>query len=157
MAILKKLLKRAGAVVVVVVLYFLGIAIWASIPPRRPANVSRSAVFLFGLPVGAPFPTPKRGTWVDCWLDTSDSNRCRAIDADGTPIYEGPYIRFEGTGLVPQSEIQINTRASTDFFVIQGVLIPIIHLRDGTILIPAKDADEARRQALDWLRQNPNR
>jgi hypothetical protein len=150
-----KVLKWMVGVFFVGVVYVLGLWLWNIVPPRRPVNVARSAVFLFGLPVGAPFPIPKRGTWVNCWLDEEHGvNRCSAVWADGTFIYEGSFVRFEGTGPVPQNELQIDTKAIGDSVYFKGATIPIIHLRNGTILIPAEASEEAERQTLDWLRQN---
>lgn len=158
MSFLKKVLRRTGIMILAVILYWVAFGIWASIPPWRPTNVSRSAVFLFGAPPNtAPFPIPtsKKGTWVNCWLDTErDSDRCGAIDADGAPIYEGPYIRYEGGGPVPQNELVIDKRAHDNMDYFRDVMVPIIHLRNGTILIPAEDADAARLQVSNWLQFN---
>ena len=151
-----KFLKWIGGVVLLAVPYDFGLGLWNTIPPKRPATVSRNAVFLFGLPVGAPFPIPKRGFWVDCWLDEDHSmNPCRAARADGAFIYEGPFVRLKDTGPVPRNELQIDTKAIGDLVYFKGEAVPIVHLRDGVILIPAEESEEAKRQALDWLRQNP--
>jgi hypothetical protein len=153
--ILKKLVLWIFALVFLAVIYDFGLGIWGSFPPRRPANVSRSAVFIFGLPVGSPIPLQKKGTWVDCWLDKEHSiNLCREVWVDGTLIYEGPFIPLEGNGPLPQDRLQINTKVISDLDIFQGERIQIIHLRNGTILIPAEDAENARRQALYWLRYN---
>jgi hypothetical protein len=150
---LTKILKRVAIVVLALVLYYVALGIWAKIPPWRPANVPKTSVFLFGLPVGSPFPEPKQGTWVNCWLDTANAiDRCSSFNVDGAPIYEGPYIRYEGTGAVPQNELQIIAKISGDHDYFRGVNVPIVHLRSGVILIPAEDANNARAQASYWLR-----
>lgn len=152
---LKKLVLWIFALVLLLAIYNFGLGIWNSIPPRRPANVSRGAAFLFALPVGSPIPLPKRGTWVNCWLDEKQNvNLCRAARVDGSIIYEGPFVPLLGTGPVPQDRLQINTKAIGDSDYFHGQAVPIIHLLDSTVLIPAEDAENARRQALDWLRQN---
>jgi hypothetical protein len=104
-----------------------------------------------------PFPVPRQGIWVDCWLDNEHSvNRCWSEWSDGTFIYEGPFVRFEGSGAVPQSELQIDTKATGNSVYFNELLVPIVHLRNGTILIPSEATEEARRQTLAWLRQHQN-
>jgi hypothetical protein len=159
MNILKK--TRASpwglSVILILALYDLGLGWWNNIPPKRPRTVPPDSVFLFGLPVGAPFPIAKRGDWLNCWLDGAQNvNRCRVANVDGTFEFEGPFLRFEGVGPVSQNALQIDIKATDnkqEWIFFRGELVPLVHLRDGTILIPAEDY-EAGKQKLEWVNEH---
>jgi len=88
-----------AGVVLALALYDLALGWWASIPPKRPGNGPGDAVFVFAAPVGWIWPLPKRGDWLNCWLDQEHYvNRCEAWYADGHSMYEGPFLRSEGSG-----------------------------------------------------------
>jgi hypothetical protein len=76
-------------------------------------------------------------------------------DVDGSTEYEGPFIRYEGAGPVPDSDLQIDVEASgtrLHWLYFRERLLPILRLRDGIILIPAEASEEAR-DYLERLRQ----
>jgi hypothetical protein len=68
-------------------------------------------------------------------------------DVDGRLEYRGFFLRAEGTGPVSESDLQIDGKAKGNrfnFLYFKEQLIPIIRLRDGTILLPAEAYQEAK-------------
>jgi hypothetical protein len=150
-----KALLVLGLALVVIVTSIVG-AYWrANTPPKRPANVSSNAVFLWAGHLG--LPAPRHGTWIECWADADDGvNKCRLTEMDGTPAYEGVFLVNTGRPPLPQSDLQIlseQTSQSVDLWVrVEKKLIPLVFLRDGAILIP-KDAYQEGMAKLEHLRQ----
>jgi hypothetical protein len=81
----------------------------------------------------------KEGGWAHCWLDAEQSlNRCRTYNALGERMYrvrrkndpDDVFLRYRGTGPVPERELRIDTaRTQIDF----------VWLRNGVILLPRND------------------
>ncbi len=55
-------------------------------------------------------------------------------------------MRSEGSGPISESDLQIDTKATDrfNFLYFKGQLIPILNLRNGTILLPAEAYQEAK-------------
>jgi hypothetical protein len=138
----------------IVVLVISGAYWWSNVPPRRPNDVSSRAIFLWAGHLG--LPAPKHGTWIDCWVD-SDNNKCKLIDMNGTPEYEGVFLADTGSTPVPMSDLEIlseQTSQSVNLWVrVNGQLIPLVFLRDGAVLIP-KEAYQEGMAKLKHLRQS---
>jgi hypothetical protein len=146
-----------GGILLALVLYDLGLGWWGSIPPKRPKNVSPNAVFIFAPALGWIWPLPKRGDWLTCWFDRDHNvDRCRMSDTDGSLEYEGVFSPSGGSGAMPDGDLQIDVKGTDtrmQWVYFREQIMPIIHLRNGTILI-AVEASEAAKQKLEWLRQH---
>jgi hypothetical protein len=128
---------------------------WSNVPPKRPKGVSPNAVFLWAGHLG--LPAPKHGTWIECWVDTSNGvNKCRLTEMDGTRGYEGVFPADTGRTPVPLSDLKIlseQTSQSVDLWVhVDKHLVPLVFLRDDTVLIP-KDGHQEGMAKLEHLRQ----
>src|SRR5450631_2939507 len=74
---------------------------WSNVPPERPQGVSASAVFLWTGHLG--LPSPKHGTWIECWTDAASKvNKCRLTEMDGRSGYEGVFIADTDKSPVPE-------------------------------------------------------
>jgi len=96
--------------------------------PRRAARVAFS----------------KDGGWAYCWLDTEvNLNRCRTYNAYGDRLYrpgkkddpDDVFVRSEGTGPVPESELKIDASRTQ---------VDSVWLRDGIILLPRNDFENQK-------------
>jgi hypothetical protein len=145
----------------------LGVAVywWADTPPRRPPSVSGNAVFLWGPPVG--LPAPKRGGWIMCWFDSQQKvDRCRIAEVNGSLLYEGIFVSYEGQASIPDVDLVIDSKTtnlaqervaidatSQESMAPATRWVPLIYLRNGEVLIPQKGYDRGR-QRLDELRKS---
>jgi hypothetical protein len=137
---------------------------WADTPPKRPANVPPSAVFFWGPPVG--LPAHKRGDWITCWVDSKyNVDRCRVVEIDGSLLYEGVFVSFEGHASIPESDLVIDSKttnlaqervglnATNEESIEPGPkYVPLIYLRNGQVLIPEKGYERGK-QRLDELQK----
>jgi hypothetical protein len=128
---------------------------WSNIPPKRPPDVSASAVFLWTGHLG--LPALKHGTWIECWADTETGvNKCKLTEMDGTSGYEGVFVADTGMALVPQSDLHIDVENTSNrtfwvrFDKLRGA--PLVFLQNGVALIP-KDAYQEGLSKLKHLRQ----
>jgi len=98
-----------------------------------------------GVPEGATRVSfSKSGGWAYCWLDPATQvNRCRTYNANGERLYrigkkdddEDVFLRYEGSGPVPDSELQIDiVHTEPDF----------IWLKNGVVLLPRNDFDHQK-------------
>lgn len=102
--------------------------------PPRPANIPQFATYVAG-PKG-------RGNWTWCSVgDERQANICHICNVQGEVLYEGVFLRYEGTGVVPRQNLKISQRSGPQW----------IELDDGTILIPGSDYPQIKR-FLDWLK-----
>jgi hypothetical protein len=77
-------------------------------------------------------------------------------DTNGSLEYEGEFSPSEGSGPVPDSDLQIDVKATGTrlrWIYYREQVVPIIHLRSGIILLP-DEAYEAAKQKLEWLQQH---
>jgi hypothetical protein len=98
--------------------------------PSRPSGVPEEAV---------PISFSSSGGWAYCWLDaTVRVNRCRTYNSEGKRLYrfqhenddDDVFLRYEGSGPVPEKELKIDVvHSSRDF----------IWLENGVVLIPRND------------------
>jgi hypothetical protein len=144
-------------ILLALILYDLGLRWWSSFPPKRPSTVSPEAVFVFAPFKGDVVPVPKKGDWLNCWLDSEHNlNRCRMSDADGILEYEGVFSPSQGSSPVPDIELKIDikrTGTRMQWVYFRDQIMPIIHLIGGTILIPT-EASEPAKQTLEWQREH---
>lgn len=155
-------MRMLGKVLIIIVA-FAGVAVlakagaywWSNVPPKRPKGVPTDAAFLWAGHLG--LPAPKHGTWIACWTDTPNGmNKCKLTEMDGRVSYEGAFLADTGKNPVPQSDLKIlseQTSQSVDLWVrSQGQLVPLVFLKNGTVLIP-KDAYQEGKAKLAHLRQ----
>jgi hypothetical protein len=143
-------LGSIGALFLVIV----GAYWWSNTFPKRPPDVSANAVFLWAGSVG--LPSPRRGNWVECWVDQIDkANVCRFTDMAGHVYYEGAFLPDRGNGLIPPHDLRIRSRFTSDWAPIVPVgntYVPLLCLQNGRVLIPKENYLEGK-QKLDQLRQ----
>jgi len=119
---------------------------WANTPPRRPKGVPANAVWIWAPHVG--FPRAPRGDWLYCWVEkNTNQNRCRLIEKDGVLHYEGDFVLYNQPNmLVPEEQLIIDPKKTYDYGVGIGLNeIPLVHLKNGFILIPKESAEKATR------------
>lgn len=107
-------------------------------------------MFLWAPHVG--LPAPRRGWWLSCWA-AQGTGRCHLTDIDGRTLFEGDCLPYGRRHLLSEGELRINgpkTEAGEKVWV-DDAPVPLIHIQDGTILIPVA-AYERGRQILE--RQN---
>jgi hypothetical protein len=107
---------------------------WAGLPPKRPSDMPANAVWVE--PPPAPFDSP-RGYWLGCWED--QATRCRLTDLKGTTLFEDifrPYGNAAKT--VSETDLRLKKLYTTEVLLfLDGEEVPVVHLEDGTVLIPA--------------------
>jgi len=143
------------ALVGLVVVGIWGAYWWSNTPPRRPSNVSSSAVFLPAGHLG--LPAPKHGTWIECWFVESPMvNRCRLTEMDGARLYEGEFVASDGKSAVQNEDLRIQVEPTSNvnhWIRIEGFLsAPLVFLKNGTVLIP-KDVYAEGASKLEYLRK----
>jgi hypothetical protein len=70
---------------------------------------------------------PYSFVWDYCWLDeATNENRCQIFNKGGNILYDDVFLRYEGTGPVPQSELRIKQCAGEQWIVLENdvILIP---------------------------------
>jgi hypothetical protein len=152
---MKKAVVLFLAAIAVLVLLIAGAYWWSNVPPRRPSDVSSTAVFLWAGHLG--LPAPKHGTWLECWTDWKiPANKCRLTEMDGTRAFEGNFLADTGVTPVSEPELQIlseQTSQSVDLWVrVNGQLVPLVFLRNGTVLIPSDAYQEGMTKLEEFRR-----
>jgi hypothetical protein len=100
--------------------------------PKRPANVPAEAT---------PIPIPHGYDWDYCWVDKAlNVNKCQIYNRAGDLLYGGVFLRYEGTGVVPEDALKIDPHQGGEQW---------IQLQNGVILIPESDYDGIKK-LLDW-------
>lgn len=108
-----------------------------------------------GVPIGATrVPYSKNGGWAYCWFDAeANVNRCRTYNWRGERLYRAAhenddddvFLRYEGTGPVPQAELQIDElRTEPDY----------VWLKNNVILLP-RNAFDLYKDYVDKLMRIP--
>jgi hypothetical protein len=129
---------------------------WAYSAPQRPANVSSSAVFFWGPPVG--LPGPKRGDWITCWFEPrQNEDRCTIVEVDGSLLYEGVFVPYGSQTPLPASQLLIDSKMTNLAQERVSVMVlrqdsskpvprfvPLIYLHNGEILVPEKGYERAK-------------
>lgn len=153
-----------GIILVLLIVGIKSLYWWADTPPKRPANVSSSAVFFWGLPVG--LPGPKRGDWITCRFDPKQSaDRCRIVEMDGSLLYDGVFVPYGEQGPIPESDLLLDSKMTNLAQERVGVKttrqdsdkpgpqsVPLIYLQNGEVLVPEKGY-EAGKQRLNELQK----
>ena len=129
---------------------------WANSVPSRPKTLPATAIWIPAPP--APLDFSPRGYWLACWLSTTRNvDRCALTDYNGKEVtyFKGDpgfepedYSATTGPNPVPEarlhlqavsSTVQLWTKVDRDVFL-------IVHLQDGTVLVPTRDLSELRQR-----------
>jgi hypothetical protein len=120
---------------------------WASLPPSRPSNMPLGSVYIDA--PAAPFEFSPRGWWLGCWRDTGKAAiHCAATDWRGHVEFEDDYRPLSG-GIVPSTNLILAPTDTGDLWMWSETLnagVPIAHLTNGQVLVPAKAWDELRKK-----------
>ena len=133
----------------VLILAIVGVATnwWARIPhdPKRPAVVPKDAVWI---------AEHKSGQWILCAVtEYGDEAQCSIWDYAGTLVYEGGFKTYKESLLSPNKRLDINKQLTgLPEVSIHNVFVPVIHLSDHKLLIPAEAYSEVIKDFANALR-----
>jgi hypothetical protein len=113
--------------------------------------------------LAVPFISEKRGDWVSCWFETSkNADFCRVVSFDGRLIFEGAYLPFPEQSPIHESELSIDAKKmnlAKEQVTVQATnpeapdpgpnSVPIVYLRDGSVLIPAESYEQGKKRMLE--------
>jgi hypothetical protein len=122
---------------------------WGHSIPKRPASLPTNSVWVPGPPVV--LDLSRRGDWLGCWVE-GNSNRCVVTQSNGAVEYEGMFSPLEGHGPVPEERLRFTAKKSGDLWVWLNQTsknVPVIRLKDGTILLPVNGYEELKA----WLNE----
>ncbi len=140
---LEKIMLAVGLAGALLIGGFFLASYWSTRIPTRPSTVAIDAVFLWAPAVG--LPAPRRGSWLSC-SEQDMHDRCKLSNIDGRTEYEGEFVRYGDRGVVAAAQLNIDPNKSRrDAVWVGSALVPIIYLRDGEILIPARKYEEGAR------------
>src|SRR2546421_1171471 len=140
-----------AATVALLIVGAIGAFWWAGTVPSRPKGVAANAVFLWAPHVG--LPAPKRGWWMACW-ENAGRNYCKLSGIDGNPEFEGEFVPYGRKGPFQADQLRIDpTKTREQKVWVGSALVPLVHLENGQVLIPASKYEEGVR-LLEQL--NPN-
>lgn len=132
---------------VIAVVAALGVVVariqWAVSVPPRPKTLPATAVWVPAPP--APLDFSPRGYWLACWLDAARNvDRCKLTDYKGKNLsFEADYSPVTGPNPVPEDRLHLRFVSSEELWASAGQeMVPIVHLQDGTILVPAQDLSQ---------------
>ena len=99
----------------------LAFAFWLQFRPsrvERPPIVPKGATM-----IGIPYSV----VWDYCWLHVAtNENHCQIFNKGGDTLYDDIFLRYVGTGTVPQSELRMKQCAGEQWIVLENnvILIP---------------------------------
>lgn len=86
-----------------------------------------------------------QGNWISCRPDfPEEADFCRVTDARGVVIYQGDFLALGGSQAVSQANLRFATTDPRNLWVrgpAENGPVPVIHLANGQILVPAGDSD----------------
>ena len=124
-------------------------ALWqARHVPRRPHNVSSSAVYV--VPNNASSGFSRTGYWLECWFDQNENvDRCKLTDKNGNGVFEDVFVTCGSQATIPQSELVIQPETGRSWIQshdVRVVNVPVPYVRYGQILFPRSLYAEAKQQ-----------
>ncbi len=143
--------KRIAQILLGILLTTLGLVFgrlwWATLTPRRPANMPIGSVWVWAPP--APLDFSPRGYWLGCWLDGSQNvNRCRVTDRNGHVHFEDEYRSLIREMPIPSAELLIRTYKDTsELWAWSKTMhndVAVVRLANGEILVPFKAYNDLR-------------
>ena len=118
---------------------------WAEHKPRRPHDVSSSALYV--LPNNVPFRLRQTGYWLECWFEPHENvDRCKLTASNGTVSFEDVFLQCEGCTPLPQSELVFKRETGGTWVQScdKRVNAPIIYVKYDQTLVPRSLYAEAR-------------
>jgi hypothetical protein len=103
-------------------------------PDPRPANVPADAV---RIPIG------KSNLWATCLMDGNTQTRCRIFNNDGYLLEDDVFLTYSGRPIVDAADLVIVPEYSGPSY---------LWLKNGDMLLPARDYAENKRRADRFLR-----
>jgi hypothetical protein len=151
MPFLKKLLVfvALACVLVGVLAGVLELRIYRAAHPSLPENMPRTSMWVPG-PV-IPWDLSPRGFWLGCWIDKARGTvHCRTTDFRGGISFEDDYLPANRNTPVSADMLRLAAVREMDWHWVdkEANAVPIVHLQDGTILVPARDFEEVREKLL---------
>jgi hypothetical protein len=137
-----------GIGIVIAIVVTLGTIIariqWANSVPSRPKSLPATAIWVPAPP--APLDFSPRGYWLACWLDAARKvDQCKLTDYKGNPSFEADYSSLTGPNPVAADRLHLRSVSSEELWAPAGQeLVPIAHLQDGTVMVPAQDLPQLR-------------
>jgi hypothetical protein len=137
-----------GVVVVILAIVGGGVARiqWANSIPSRPKDLPVAAVWVPAPP--APLDFSPRGYWLACWLNKSQNqDYCKVTDYKGTSDFEGDFSPVAGSNPIPDNDLhlkKVETGSLWAWSEQDQRTVPVVHLDDGTILVPMRNLAELR-------------
>jgi hypothetical protein len=142
---LLKIVLGIFAATIVIVLVALRVLIWWShSTPRRPTNLSANAIWIPAPPVV--LDLARSGNWLGCSVEGLH-NRCLVTRSDGTVVYDGLFLPSEAIGPIPEERLRYSVKNTMYLWVYLNqshTNVPVIHLQDGTVLLPVNGYDELK-------------
>lgn len=140
---LGKLVLLLGIPALVLATVVIGGYWWSNTTPLRPKGVPTTAVFLRAPATGA--PGAPQGEWLAC-TEREGHNYCRLADKSGRTEFEGEFIRYHGSSAALASQLRIDATKTTkeQSVWLSDTWVPLVHLENGEILIPASKYEEGK-------------
>jgi len=114
--------------------------------PPRPKSMPPNAIWVPG--PNAPLDRTPRGVWVGCWLDrVKNVNHCRVTDHGGRVEFDEDFVPVVGSGPVKEELLRLRSIGTMELWTWveeDSRDVPVVRLVDGTILVPARDAEALR-------------
>jgi hypothetical protein len=150
---LRNVLVASIAVPVTMFAAFVALMWWGSRPPRRPADISPTGIFLERGVV--PFKFSTHGDWLDCWQDSrTNMDRCKLADENGAVKFEDVFVSYENRSPVAGKDLRINSERTRSLHMgVTGkdVSVPIVFLQNGQILLPQSEYDNGKKFVDFWV------
>jgi hypothetical protein len=117
---------------------------WANSVPSRPKTLPATAVWVPAPP--APLDCAPRGYWLACWLnDDLNQDYCKVTDYSGRIDFEGEFSPVVGSNPIPDSGLHLKKVEDWAWSEQGQRTVPVVHLDNGTILVPTRNLAEMRR------------
>jgi hypothetical protein len=119
---------------------------WAASAPSRPNGMPENAIWV-PAPL-SPLDLSRRGVWLGCRLDRSKNvNRCKLTDYAGSTELDEDFLPVTGAAAVGADRLHLKKVGTMELWTWSERdhrSVPIVHLEDGTILVPSRNLTELR-------------
>lgn len=142
---IRRVTTIVGATVGVAIILVTTTVWWNTRPPRRPRSVSPGAIYVEGGSV--PFTLLRNGVWVECWFNGKENDdHCQTTDIKANVELDGVFVPYKDTSPVSESELRFDSRTGSFWLeTSSGIEYPAVYLKNGQILLPQSDVENARR------------
>lgn len=150
MAFLKKLLIFVALACVLAGVLDLELRMHRAAHPSLPEDMPPTSIWV-PAPV-IPWELSPRGWWLGCWIDRERGTaHCRTTDFIGGIKFEDDYLPANRNTPVNADMLRVvpfHGEMDWEWVQQEGDVVPIVHLQNGTILVPARDFEELRERVL---------